>query len=193
VEKGSYTGRRGDFKKYAASLFNPYLFADLKSHYGCGATALALLTGVHPSHIARKNGGADYPDQFVVRFLRARGFSVLPLTWCRVSEAKSPVGPTHVILLSQLFRENEATWGVIFNCFYYHNFEIYSLETLSLLNKPVLTAYLVSTPRWKSGPAAVSRPKRRAPVGKMSYYFADLRIPRQRVAPGSAGSSSLCA
>jgi hypothetical protein len=151
VDRGIYNGRRVDFAKYAASFFNPYLFCGpFRSPVGCGACALALLTGVAPEVITEKNGGEHYSDDFMVRFLRVRGFSVLNLTMCNLSASSSKVGKQHVVLLSQLFQKNEGTWGAIHYDNYYHNFEVYSLEAISFLNKPILSAYLVVHPRWRS-------------------------------------------
>ena len=116
---------------------------------GCGACALALLTGAAPEVIAKKNRGAHYSDRFMVRFLRDRRFGVLQLTLCNLSAATPKIGTAHVLLLSQLFRQNEGTWGVIFNWTYYHNFQSYSLDALSFLNKPILSAYLVVHPKWR--------------------------------------------
>ena len=85
----------------------------------------------------------------MVRFLRARGFSVLQLTWCNLSASEGKINHSHVVLLSQLFTQNEATWLVMHNELCYHNFDIYTPSTLSLLNKPVLSAYLVVHPKWR--------------------------------------------
>jgi len=177
VEKGSYRGRRVSFEKYAASLFNPYLFPGRdNARHGCGASALALLTGVDPKVISAKNGKPHYSDQFMVRFLRSRGFSVLTLTWCNVSVAPIQIGRTHVVLLSQLFRRNEGTWGIVFNGFYYHNFDIFSLEELSFLNKPVLSAFLVMTPSWHSDEMPGKAPAPKLKIPKKPHHFADLHI-----------------
>ena len=118
---------------------------------GCGACALALLTGVPPEVIARKNNSSHYSDEFMLRFLRKREFSVLPLTWCNVSTNKSPIDNFHVLLLSQLFARNEATWLVLHNELCYHGFDVYTATTLSFLNKPVLSAYLLVHPKWQEG------------------------------------------
>jgi hypothetical protein len=159
MERGCYTGRRVDFSKYAASFFNPHLFHEgLRSRMGCGATALALLTGVAPEIIAGKNGGSHYADDFMIRFLSGRGFSVLALTQCAVSAATNKVGQHHVVLLSQLFRKNEGTWGVLFNDIYFHNFDFFGLTTLSMLNKPILSAYLVMHSRWRLPPMREMKP-----------------------------------
>jgi len=153
MDKGTYNGRRVNFGRYAASCFNPYLFCGPGSALrGCGACALALLTGVEPETISEKNGGTHYSDAFMTKFLRGHGFRVLPLTQCNLSAAKDYVGTDHVVLLSQLFRRNEATWGVVFRGIYFHNFSVYFLDSLSLLNKPVLSAYVLVDTRWQSQP-----------------------------------------
>lgn len=49
LAKGSYKGRRVDFAGYAVSCFTPHLFCgEFRKTLGCGAAALALLTGVSP-------------------------------------------------------------------------------------------------------------------------------------------------
>lgn len=152
MQKGNYTGRPVNFTSYVASCFTPHLFAGpLANGIGCGASALALLTGVLPALIASRNGSRHYSDKFMLGHLHERGFTVLPLTQCNVTASTSEIGNQHVVLLSQLFRRNEATWGVIFNERYFHNFETYALDALSMLNKPVLSAYLVFHPRWRFG------------------------------------------
>jgi hypothetical protein len=149
VEKGTYTRRRVDFSKYSVAFFNPYLFADAKkASCGCGAVALSTLTGILPERLALRNGDRHYSDRFMQKVLREQGFTVVPLSLCTVSIAKARLANNNVLLLSQLFRRNEATWGVVFNSMYYHNYQAYNLEVLSFLNKPVLTAYALWHPKW---------------------------------------------
>jgi hypothetical protein len=150
MEKGRYTGRRVDFSAYAVSCFKPHLF-QVRAGLGCGATALALLTGATPDQIALRNGSKHYSDRFMRRFLREHGFELLLLTQCRVSAALTRIGAGHVVLVSQLILRNEGTWGVFYNNFFFHNFDIYSVDALSCVNKPILSAYLVTHPRWRSG------------------------------------------
>lgn len=177
MDKGNYTGRRIEFTRYAASVFQPHLFAGYeRARMGCGSTALALLTGEPPEKIAAKNGRAHHSDEFMLRFLRRLGFRVLQLTLCNVSETTSIVGAANVILLSQLFRKAEATWGVIFNGFYFHNFDIYSLETLSFINKPIVSAYLVFHPRWRPVGKQPRKPDAKVHLAKRTVPFSTLRI-----------------
>jgi hypothetical protein len=145
MDKGSYRGPKADFSQYAVSCFTPHLFYPPdQQKVGCGPSALALLTGVPPERIIRQRRQKHYSDRFMVAFLRRHGLRVLKLTQCLVSQNDtSSIGGNHVILLSQLFSRNEGTWGVTFGSLYYHNFHAYSLDELSLLNKPVLSAYLV--------------------------------------------------
>lgn len=165
MEKGSYKGRRVDFSKFAASCFNPYLFAGSpRSRLGCGASALALLTGTAPETITAKKRGTHYSDDFMMRFLRGSGFRVLLLTLCNLSSTTAEIGTGHVLLISQLFRKNEGTWGVIFNGLYYHNFESYLLGTLCFINKPILSAYLVAHLKWQMNPPASLKPSPRPKI-----------------------------
>jgi hypothetical protein len=165
VEQVSHTGHRADFRRYAVSCFIPHLFAGASQPgSGCGATALALLTGVPPQAIAAKNGSRHYADSFMIRFLRRRGFLVMELTRSNVPASSSSLGNNHVLLISQLFQPDEGTWGVIFNRTWYHNFDCYALDLLSFLNKPILSAYVVVHSRWRKGQPVGPRtkPKSRA-------------------------------
>jgi len=160
MEKGRYTGRRVDFARYAVSFFNPHLFA-VRAGLGCGAAALALLSGIAPDHITARNGSKHYSDRFMRRFLREHGFEFLTLTQCRVSSALVRIGRGHVVLVSQLVLRNEGTWGVLYDEYFFHNFSIYGVEATSFVNKPLLSAYLVTHPRWR-----VNLPDAAAPMEK---------------------------
>jgi hypothetical protein len=150
----------------------PYLFGvSWRTRMGCGAGALALLTGIVPEVIAKKNGSTHYSDDFMLRFLRAHGFSTLQLTWCNVSVGESKIGNEHVLLLSQLFAKNEATWVVMHNELCYHNFDVYSATTLSFLNRPLLSAYLVIHPIWR-----VNRAMKGKQVPKLKVRDKRLRL-----------------
>jgi hypothetical protein len=153
MDRGKYTGRRVDFSKLAAACFNPYLFcAPRRAHYGCGASALALLTGIAPEQIAKEHGPSEhFSDNYMVRYLRKHGFQVERITMCRMSEG-SQLSLANVVLLSQLVLKNEGTWGVLYDRLYYHNFDLYAVDHLAFLNKPVLSAHAVFHPRWRAYP-----------------------------------------
>jgi hypothetical protein len=76
---------------------------------GCGATALATLTGIPPEIVAKRNGRAHCSDHFMRRFLKEHGFGIVPLTFCNVSMVSTRLGDQHMLLISQLLRRNEAT------------------------------------------------------------------------------------
>ncbi len=148
-----------DFASYATSCFNPFLFSAANHGVlGCGASALGLLTGIPPANFAAKTPDKHYPDAFMIRCLRRHGFRVLRLTQCNLSANRAGVNARHVLLLSQLVRENEATWIVLFNGACYHNFDVYSLELLSFINKPLVSAYVVFHSRWPMIPRTPAKP-----------------------------------
>lgn len=170
MDKGTYTGRRVDFARYATSCFTPFLFYDREHALsGCGASALGLLTGLPPANFAAKD--THYSDGFMLRCLRRHGFLVLRLTQCNLTQTTAGVNSGHVLLLSQLFRENEATWIVLHNSICYHNFDAYSLEALTFINKPLLSAYALCHPKWQmiSGVMKNPLPKQKASNGGLSW------------------------
>jgi len=139
-----------NLQPFVVSVFTPHLFSATEDlAQGCGASTLALLTGVAPNRIASQNGRPHYSDRFMLRFLRARKFRVLRLTPDKLVRAEDRVRPDHVLLISQLFQPGEGTWGVVFGHLFYHNFIAYSLSKFAFLNKPILSAYLVIHPRWR--------------------------------------------
>jgi hypothetical protein len=145
--------RRGpDLEAYEVSQFAPHLFCHSASvGLGCGVSTLALITGIPPERLAASHPVKHCTDNFMVGFLRKRGYRVLPLTPRKLVSARLKAGHRHVILLSQLFSATEGTWGVIFADTYYHAFKSYELSQLAFLNRPILSAYLVIHPSWRIG------------------------------------------
>jgi hypothetical protein len=143
--------------------------AKIQTHPSNREQAAEDLAGEVPGHQV-VNYQPHFDDEFMVRFLRRRGFTVLPLTQCTVSASYSLINESHVVLVSQLFRRNEATWGVIFGGMYYHNFDFYTLDPLSFLNKPVLSAYVISSPLWQLDqlPPPKPTPVPKAKMGKLT-------------------------
>jgi hypothetical protein len=184
VGKDDHRGRRADFNPFAASFFAPHLFSGAaRSGLGCGASALALITGVAPEIISSQNGGTHYSDRFMTSFLRARDYATILLAPRMVAGAKTKIGPDHVLLVSQLFRGGEGTWGVIFGDFYYHNFQAYVLSCLAFLNKPIMSVYVVCHPKWRINYVTEKqKPKPRSKEGRVKIaslrkycQFTDLR------------------
>jgi len=163
-----------DFDPFAASVFAPHLFAgSARASLGCGASALALITGVAPEIISSKNAGDHYSDTFMIGFLRGRSFQTLRLTPKMVSGAKTKIGPDHVLLLS-VRCAGEGTWGVVYADHYYHNFECYVLSSLAFLNRPIMSAYLVIHPKWRIDYVA-EKPKPRATAKGRQLTLAAVR------------------
>ena len=87
----------------------------------------------------------------MLRFLRERGFSLHKITTDLVING-GRITNAHVVLISQLLRKGEGTWGVLFGGIFWHNFDIYAVNGLSLLNQPLLTAYIVAHPKYRQYP-----------------------------------------
>jgi hypothetical protein len=155
MENGYYRKRPIDWDSFKVSVFIPHLFFD-DEHGGCGANTLALLTGIPPLRIRntnRKNSG-DWKDSFMAKFLKKQGFRVIPLTKCDVSAdscgfTNNNIKDTHVLMISQLLGKNIASWSVVHNSLWYHNFQTCSFNSLNLVNNPTLTCYLICHPKWK--------------------------------------------
>lgn len=149
MRTGIYKKKRIDWSSFEVDKFVPHLFT-LES-YGCGANALALLTGVPPSKIESR---IDWTDKFMVKYLRKAGFTVKEVTMCDVSNNNgffipSNINDLHVLLISHLMTKNEASWSIVHNKLYYHNFQTCSFTGLNLVNNPLLTCYLIMHPNWK--------------------------------------------
>jgi hypothetical protein len=143
MKEGSYQARRVDFAPFDTCSFNPYLFSEaVRAGVGCGPSTLALLTGELPRSIAAENHNRPHTSaSFMVKFLRARGYSVFELTrWHSVS-SRTKIGPNHLVLLAQVFRRLEGTWSVLHNNFFTRQFLASRMVDLDLtLDAPTLTA-----------------------------------------------------
>lgn len=165
-----------DFSRYATACFNPFLFSSRENASGgCGASALGLLTGIRPANFTPKNGVKHYSDSYMLFCLRHHGFRVFRLTQCNLSHATSGVSDRHVLLLSQLFRKKEATWIVLFNSICYHNFDAYSLEALSFINKPLLSAYVLYHPKWQMTSGTPVKPLPMSKASRSGVSWASIR------------------
>jgi len=151
VKPDSYKARHVDFADYTTCSFNPHLFSEAaRAGAGCGPSTLALLTGEPPKLIAAENHWQPHTSaRFMRNFLRARGYGVLEITRDNILSSRTKIYSFHVVLLAQLFRNGEGTWSVLHNGVLYHNCEGYTMDSLSLLNKPIVCAFLVVHPRWR--------------------------------------------
>ena len=149
MTKGSYRSKPIDWDSFMAEQFTPHLFTEPVS--GCGATALSLLTGVDPRCFRPSE---HWPDKFMIDFLHKRGFRTQEITRSDVTREElaicAYVNRNHVILASQLVCKNVATWGVMHNKLWFHNFEVCNFRGLNLINNPIVTCYLVWHPSWRA-------------------------------------------
>jgi hypothetical protein len=151
MRQGSYH-RRVDFDAFRVRKFVAHVFSPHYGIKGCGATALALLTGVNPIDIPYPPGnGDDWTKHYVYSFLRKKQFDIAELTMRNVtnfSHPRSPVSGQHVILASIKFIKGEASWVVVHNRTLYHNFEIATFTPYELINHPIMTAALIKHRTW---------------------------------------------
>lgn len=150
---GRFKRTPDDYSGHQAYVFTPHLFEPtVYGRAGCGATALGLLSGINPNTIRDQNRGrTHYSDRFMVQFLRKHKFTVQPVTHRGITSHKDnvyPIGRRHVVLTSQRFHRNEASWLVMHRNIIYHNFEIGGGDMLDLINKPTLSVYCVFHPNW---------------------------------------------
>jgi hypothetical protein len=157
METGYYKKRPLDWESFEVDVFAPHLFS--LDGCGCGASALATLTGIPPHfiHNTNRKNPNHWKDSYMIKFLKLCGFKVHHLTKCDVSNirpnyefAGESLTEKHIILLSQLTGKNTASWAIAHGKLWYHNFQVCSFQATSLLNLPTLTCYLVCHPSWRS-------------------------------------------
>ncbi len=145
---GRYRRQSIDISQYKVNEFIP---AADTGWGGCGATAISLLTGIRVNRLERGHTGIHFSDQWMVTQLRKRGYTTVPLRWKEFNSDHLiyyPITPNHVLLVSQLMFKREASWLVYYNGDAYHNFQKLTMHPYDLLNKPILTAYIVWHPKW---------------------------------------------
>lgn len=154
MELGKYN-KKIDFKKYTVSRPKLTFFEKgYASLFGCGPSAAACLSGVNPSKISLINKDKNhFSDERMVKFLRSQKFEVIPLTVADVSNSlyvENKITRNHLLLLSQMYSRNQASWTVILNLEYImHGFEINLLKADEFIQRPILTSYLLFKKSWK--------------------------------------------
>ncbi len=72
---------------------------------------------------------------------------------CRVSyRGVNAITKNHVLLVSQLYKYNEASWVVIHKNKVCHNFDVFPLNPMELFNRPTLSVYVVWRDDWEEEP-----------------------------------------
>ena len=156
METGNYNDYR-KWSKYIVTKFPMYLFdRDLYETVGCGANALAMLTGDNPWLIRENNLYNDnYSDEFMLKYLRCNKIKCIKLTKCNLTNRKNDnviacnITDKHVVLMSQLIKKAEATWVVNFAGLSWHNYSASTVSYLDMISHPVVSAYVLFSPDWK--------------------------------------------
>lgn len=142
--------RKLESETFSANKFIPHVYNRRFTGHGCGASALALLTGVRPDKIPSRD---DWTSRFMLKFLHERGFTLAKITPQNLTNTTRlvtyAINSSHVILASILLSRTDATWVVIYSKSLYHNFEIVEFSGYEIVNHPIITAYLVHHPAWK--------------------------------------------
>ncbi len=152
MKLGRYGNGNTKFYKLIVNKLPFHWFNSINFQYaGCGACALSTLTGVNPQYIKEKKDG-HYSDRFMTSFLRKHKISVYEINQSNLSNKKNweyNINDSHVILTSNLIKKNEATWGILWNNNYIHNFEIQKSNSFHTLNFPILSAYILYSKSWE--------------------------------------------
>jgi hypothetical protein len=153
MKKGKYKDNNTNFALYKADYFRPYLFfSGFYESFGCGPCTLSLLTGLSPTSAILRVDPRNTSDKSLLKALAECEIQNFPITKCEMTNdpvsVASSITNQHVLLLSQLWRRNEASWGVMYNDVMYHNFKPCSVSNLDFLNRPILSAYVLFKPEW---------------------------------------------
>ncbi len=155
IADGDYNDKPIQFAELSTSRFPINLFDSLTyGRSGCGATALAALTGISPIRIMTMVPSGNYTEEFMTRFLRLAGLRVNKLTKAGLTGLQPEaliknLNETHVVLFRQLMRKQEASWLITWGGIVWHNFEATTASFYNLLNFPLLSALVISNPSWK--------------------------------------------
>lgn len=145
----------------ALDVFKANALTCKASYNTCGSAALALLTGINAFKVEKQLPGQrlHWTDSSATRFLRARGYTVTPVSKYGVTNLsnrpcdgewhKMPLNPNHVLLCNMLMCRDEASWFVVHQNYSVHNFSFESLSPLLFVNKPSQSIHLVTHPKWQ--------------------------------------------
>lgn len=126
-------------------MFDP----DPYGEYGCGQTALALLTGVSPVHLRVKVfKEPTITDSQMVGFLKKHGFSVKKYEVKNYLTQKTVVTKANTMLISTYCTDKIATWQVLSQNRLYHNFSVSPGDIHYFLSYPLISAYFIHHWTW---------------------------------------------
>lgn len=149
-----------DWDSFEAVRFNPFFFNAAGG--GCGGNALGLLTGIDPLDLPHRD---DWTPGYMCRKLREHGFRVHELSIKNLTAHRpsiympETVTASHVVLARIKICKPEATWVVLYDGRMHHNFEVTPIRSYSMLNTPLMNAYIVHHHSWNSRAALKRRRK----------------------------------
>ncbi len=155
MEYGKYGAGNTKFDKLIVSKFPNFSFDFVKyGAVGCGATALAFITGESPFKIAQKVKNKHYSDRFMLDFLRQHGISCFKVNRANLTNSPNQLiehklQDNHVILYSKLISKKECSWFVSWNRYEWHNFRVTAANYYDLLNFPIESCYVLFKKEWK--------------------------------------------
>lgn len=154
MELGRYKKKPLDFKKCLVTRPRLTFFDKFHSVFGCGPCAASTLTGIRPEKISKINKDKDhFSDKLMITFLESQNFKVIPLTIAELSNSsyvENNITRNHLLLLSQMYSKNQASWTILLNNEYIiHNFEIQKLFGDEFIQRPILTSYILFKKSWK--------------------------------------------
>ena len=145
-----------NFSPFGVTKFIPHIYNSCweSAGFGCGENCLSLLTGEKPNLIVNSNkkNPNDWKDSFLIKFLKDRGFKVLPVTINdkihSITYITHPLHKDNVLLVSQWYSKSNASWCVIWRDWIFHNHSISRFGNLEFLNTPILSCYVLWHKKW---------------------------------------------
>ena len=150
---GQYTKRKSNFKKYIAPNF-PFYQSDLYVTGSCGEDAYYTLTGKTFTKKQQQEYKNELTPKQMLQLLRKNGYTVIPLSICKVTNTKynkiltNTIKENHVVLNRQLMYRGESSWSITTRNLYCHNKYWERPHLTEFINRPIISSYLVWHKKW---------------------------------------------
>jgi hypothetical protein len=164
INIGTYSKKRTDFSRYTAPFFPRT--QDHGAQSSCGEDAVYMLTGKRFTKKQREKFKRVLKPKQMVSVLRERGYTVIPLSVCGVSNHSSfanKIFNSHVLLFCQLINMETASWSIVYKERYCHNCRWEVASPLEFINRPIIHSYIVWHKKWE-------QPSNRLSICDMSGY-----------------------
>lgn len=151
---GRYTekDRELDLDRYAAPRFYLGGHSSLGS---CGENAYFALTHKEFTRSQKAKYGSILTISQMVALLKKTGFTVIPLSVCRVTNSRylrNVVGDKHVVLNCQLMKRGEASWSICHDNKYYHGGDVEEPKILEFILRPIIASFVIWHSDWAYKP-----------------------------------------